>query len=120
MIKKTLNLFKVNGLLTKEAFLSVFDIPKKESTSLEEEIVSEDDLALLFEMISSINGVKTQEIDLKKMKEYTKALDIDSNDDRTLSLMYKYVRNHETEKLMKEDLVNLAKNLAAERKKNMV
>lgn len=61
-------------------------------------------------MISSVDGKRTEEIDLKKMKEFTKILEIDIiNDDRTLSLMYKLARNPETGKLMKEDLIKMAK-----------
>lgn len=59
-------------------------------------------------MISSVEGGLSQEIDLKKMKEFTKALDIDVNDDRTLSVMYKFARNSDTGVLKKEDLVSLA------------
>lgn len=66
-------------------------------------------MAILFDMISSAEGSLSQEIDLKKMKEFTKSLNIDEDDDRSLSLMYKFARNSETGKLKKEDLVGLAK-----------
>lgn len=106
LIKKSLKLYKnAEGYLTVEVFKKFFS---SEDKDIGEEPASAENLAILFDMISSVEGGLSQEIDLKKMKEFTKALDIDVNDDRTLSVMYKFARNSDTGVLKKEDLVSLA------------
>jgi len=104
-----LNLYKNRqGVLTIEGFRAFFEIPEKEDLSFEEDGATPEELGLLFDMISSVDGIRCQEIDLKKIKEFTKVSDIDMNDDRTLSVMYKLARNSETGKLMREDLMKFS------------
>lgn len=109
-IKKILKLYKnPQGYLPVEAFKNFFFSKDREEKTILEEPAKPEDLAILFDMISSVEGSLSQEIDLKKMKEFTKSLNIDEDDDRSLALMYKFARNSETGKLKKEDLVGLAR-----------
>ena len=113
-----MNLYKNRqGILTIESFRTFFEIPEKEDLQFEEDKATPEELGLLFDMISSVDGIRCQEIDLKKMKEFTKVLDIDMNDDRTLSVMFKLARNSETGKLMRDDLMKFSGVIA---KKNVV
>jgi len=108
LIKKSLNLFKnQKGLLTIDGFRSFFEISEKENKTPDDEIATSEELGLLYDMISTVDGKITHEIDLKKIKEFTRVLEIDTSDDRNISVMYKLARNPETGKLSREDMMKL-------------
>lgn len=101
-----MNLFKnEKGVLTANALRSFFE---KETKNTDEELVTAEELGMLYDMISTVDGKITQDIDLKKMKEFSRALELDA-EDKYIALMHKMARNPDTGKLSREDLMKLGK-----------
>ena len=81
---------------------------KETKNTDEEDVATPEELGMLYDMISTVDGKITQEIDLKKMKEFSRALELDA-EDKYIALMHKMARNPDTGKLSREDLMRLGK-----------